>query len=194
MQWRFVWVSPKLGNFMPVANWCWQLFFSGCQFFFSLLLRSSIKKFAFEFACEKEPKIMVGRETIARSVYHIQPIWSTSHAEARTRVIKLYKSWFREIPHIGRLSIRFRFVLFGFFSCFLFKIAVFSDFQSMITTYRWPYTNAARDCTPNSINRSILTIHDRLIHWWWNINKNSKRSVSVKWTGLICWATWQMNR
>lgn len=82
--------------------------------FLSLLLRSSIKKFAFEFACEKEPKIMVGRETIARSVYHIQPIWSTSHAEARTRVIKLYKSWFREIPHIGRLSIRFRFVWFGF--------------------------------------------------------------------------------
>lgn len=46
---------------------------------------------------------MVRCETIARSVYHIQPIWSTSHAEARTRVIKLYKSWFREIPHIGNL-------------------------------------------------------------------------------------------
>lgn len=43
---------------------------------------------------------MVGCETIARSMHHIQPIWSNSQAEARTRVIKLYKSWFREIPHI----------------------------------------------------------------------------------------------
>lgn len=58
---------------------------------------------------------MVGRETIARSVYHIQPIWSTSHAEARARVIKLYKSWFREIG--GNIR-QFDYVLFVFFRAF----------------------------------------------------------------------------
>lgn len=46
---------------------------------------------------------MVGRETIARSMQHIQPIWSKSSTEARSRAVKLYKSWFREIPHISKL-------------------------------------------------------------------------------------------
>lgn len=81
---------------------------------------------------------MVGRETIARSVYHFQPIWSTSQAEARTRVIKLYKMYFREIPHIGNLSIRLRLVWFlvlikNVASVFVFFFWVF---QSMITIYR----------------------------------------------------------
>lgn len=51
----------------------------------------------------KYTKIMVGCDRIARSVYHIQPIWSKSHGEARTRVIKLYKTWFREVPQIGNI-------------------------------------------------------------------------------------------
>lgn len=46
---------------------------------------------------------MSSRETIARSVRHIQPIWSTSTAEARSRVVKLYKTWYRQIPTIGKL-------------------------------------------------------------------------------------------
>lgn len=49
---------------------------------------------------------MAGRETIARSVRHVQPIWSTSTAEARSRVIKLYKTWYRQIPHIGNCVLR----------------------------------------------------------------------------------------
>lgn len=44
---------------------------------------------------------MAGRGIAARSMPHIQPIWSTSKAEARNRVIKLYKTWMRQIPHIG---------------------------------------------------------------------------------------------
>lgn len=46
---------------------------------------------------------MASRETITRSVRHIQPIWSTSTAEARSRVVKLYKTWYRQIPTIGKL-------------------------------------------------------------------------------------------
>ncbi|XP_031631147.1 NADH dehydrogenase [ubiquinone] 1 alpha subcomplex subunit 6-like [Contarinia nasturtii] len=34
------------------------------------------------------------------SIRQVQPIWSTSKAEARRRVIKLYKTWYRQIPHI----------------------------------------------------------------------------------------------
>lgn len=49
---------------------------------------------------------MSGRETIARSIRHVQPIWSTSNAEARSRVIKLYKTWYRQIPHIGKGLLR----------------------------------------------------------------------------------------
>ncbi|XP_055312604.1 NADH dehydrogenase [ubiquinone] 1 alpha subcomplex subunit 6-like [Sitodiplosis mosellana] len=43
---------------------------------------------------------MAGRGTIVRSIHHVQPIWSTSNAETRSRVIKLYKTWYRQIPHI----------------------------------------------------------------------------------------------
>lgn len=46
---------------------------------------------------------MASRETITRTVRHIQPIWSTSTAEARSRVVKLYKTWYRQIPTIGKL-------------------------------------------------------------------------------------------
>lgn len=45
---------------------------------------------------------MSGRATIQR-INQVQPIWSTSRAEARARVIKLYKTWYRQIPHIGEL-------------------------------------------------------------------------------------------
>lgn len=46
---------------------------------------------------------MTGRATIGRAISQVQPIWSTSKAEARHRVIKLYKTWYRQIPHIGEL-------------------------------------------------------------------------------------------
>lgn len=58
---------------------------------------------------------MAGRETIR----HVQPIWSTSNAEARRRVIKLYKSWYRQIPHIGTVLLRSKKSLF----CFVFFFA-----------------------------------------------------------------------
>lgn len=83
---------------------------------------------------------MVGRETIARSVYHIQPIWSTSHAEARTRVIKLYKSWFREIPYIGNIY-QFNYVLFDCFFGILIKIVgFFFELFFSVDDYNLPLT------------------------------------------------------
>lgn len=59
-----------------------------------------------------EQNSMVGRETIARSMHHVQPVWSTSRAEARSRAIMLYKTWFREIPHIGKLNSYIWYILF----------------------------------------------------------------------------------
>lgn len=42
---------------------------------------------------------MAGRFT--RSMQNIPPIWSVDKDEARHRVIKLYKTWYRQIPYIG---------------------------------------------------------------------------------------------
>lgn len=90
---------------------------------------------------------MVGCETISRSMHHIQPIWSSSHAEARTRVIKLYKSWFREIPHIGNLKRKKGLLLlaadaicfsdFNFFFFFIFPLNVpVDDYNLPLTVHQ----------------------------------------------------------
>lgn len=34
----------------------------------------------------------------------MSPIWSVNREEARRRVIKLYKVWYREIPYIGNVT------------------------------------------------------------------------------------------
>lgn len=45
---------------------------------------------------------MVYRGAILRTINNTEPIWSVTREEAKSRVIKLYKTWYRQIPHIGK--------------------------------------------------------------------------------------------
>lgn len=47
---------------------------------------------------------MAGRETFRRGSQIITPILSVDKEEARRRVIKLYKAWYRQIPFISKCS------------------------------------------------------------------------------------------
>lgn len=43
-------------------------------------------------------------ETSKKILKEVRPILSLHHSEAKRRVISLYKSWYRQIPHIRNLE------------------------------------------------------------------------------------------
>lgn len=46
---------------------------------------------------------MAGREVVKKTLQQVRPILSVDNAEARRRVLALYKAWYRQIPYVGEL-------------------------------------------------------------------------------------------
>lgn len=44
---------------------------------------------------------MAARQAIQVGTKNVRPVLSLSQAEARLRVLNLYKAWYRQIPYIG---------------------------------------------------------------------------------------------
>lgn len=48
---------------------------------------------------------MAARQSIQVGQKIVKPVLSTSHGEARLRVLSLYKAWYRQIPYICKYAI-----------------------------------------------------------------------------------------
>lgn len=67
---------------------------------------------------------MSARQAIQTGQKIVKPVLSTNHAEAKRRVLSLYKAWYRQIPYIGKwpvMSSVFFLVLFMICSCIYYN-------------------------------------------------------------------------
>lgn len=48
--------------------------------------------------------LMSGSGVVKGTIQHVRPLLSVDKAEARRHVLKLFKAWNREIPHIGKCT------------------------------------------------------------------------------------------
>lgn len=46
---------------------------------------------------------MAARQAVQQAVKQVRPVLSTDSAEAKRRVLSLYRAWYRQIPYIGLL-------------------------------------------------------------------------------------------
>jgi hypothetical protein len=67
-----------------------------------LLFRNHLHSFRSQHFCSIIKMASTAGTVIKSGVKQVRPLLSVDNAEARKRVLNLYKAWYRQVPYIGK--------------------------------------------------------------------------------------------